>query len=168
MEIDLERAGDGFLGLRIEGIWIKEQGFSERIKGIELESWKELEVWQKAHSLVLEIYKLTAKFPNAERFRLTDQLCRAASSIPANIVEGQARQTTKEYIHFLYNARGSLEETRYHLLLAKDLQLLDSDTYATLETDYRAVSKMLNGLIQSLKRKEKRRGKAQGVSKPNP
>ena len=83
------------MGLRIEGIWIK---------GIELESWKELEVWQKAHSLVLEIYKLTAKFPNAERFRLTDQLCRAASSIPANIVEGQARQTTKEYVHFLYNA----------------------------------------------------------------
>jgi len=119
-----------------------------------LESWKELKVWQKAHSLVLEVYKLTAEFPNVERFRLTDQLCRAASSIPANIVEGQARQTTKEYIHFLYNARGSLEETRYHLLLARDLELLDSDRYATLETDYKAVSKMLNGLIQSLRRKE--------------
>jgi len=119
-----------------------------------LESWKELKVWRKAHGLVLEIYKLTAKFPNDERFRLTDQLCRAASSIPANIVEGQARQTTKEYIHFLYNARGSLEETRYHLLLAKDLDLLDSDTYAALETDYKTTSKMLNGLIQSLRRKE--------------
>jgi len=122
-----------------------------------LESWKELKVWQKAHGLVIEIYKLTAEFPNVERFRLTDQLCRAASSIPANIVEGQARQTTKEYIHFLYNARGSLEETRYHLLLAKDLELLDSDRYATLETNYEAVSKMLNGLIQSLRRKEDRR-----------
>ena len=125
-----------------------------RIKGIELETWKELKAWQKAHSLVLEIYRLTARFPSAERFRLTDQLCRAASSVPANIVEGQARQTTKEYIHFLYTARGSLEETRYHLLLARDLELLDSDTYATLETDYETVSKMLNGLIQSLKRKE--------------
>lgn len=122
-----------------------------------MESWKELKVWQKAHGLVIEIYKLTAEFPNVERFRLTDQLCRAASSIPANIVEGQARQTTKEYIHFLYNARGSLEETRYHLLLAKDLELLDSDRYATLETNYEAVSKMLNGLIQSLRRKEDRR-----------
>jgi four helix bundle protein len=49
-----------------------------------MESWKELKVWQKAHGLVLEIYKLAAEFPNAERFRLTDQLCRAASSIPAN------------------------------------------------------------------------------------
>ena len=122
-----------------------------------MESWKELTVWQKAHGLVLEVYKVTATFPNVERFRLTDQLCRAAASIPANIVEGQARQTTKEYVHFLYNARGSLEETRYHLLLARDLELLDSDTYATLETDYREVSKMLNGLIQSLRQKEDRR-----------
>ncbi|MCK4394778.1 four helix bundle protein [Candidatus Bipolaricaulota bacterium] len=119
-----------------------------------MKTWKELTVWEKAHGLVLEIYKLTAEFPNEERFRLTDQLCRAAASVPANIVEGQSRQTTKEYVHFLYNARGSLEETRYHLLLAKDLNLLDSDTYATLETDYKTVSKMLNGLIQSLKRKE--------------
>ena len=119
-----------------------------------MESWKELEVWQKAHGLVLKIYQLTAGFPSVERFRLTDQLCRAAASVPANIVEGQARQTTKEYVHFLYNARGSLEETRYHLLLAKDLELLDSDAYASLEREYETVSKMLNGLIQSLKRKE--------------
>ena len=119
-----------------------------------MKTWKELTVWEKAHGLVLEIYKLTAKFPNEERFRLTDQLCRAAASVPANIVEGQSRQTTKEYVRFLYNARGSLEETRYHLPLAKDLNLLDSNTYATLETNYEAVSKMLNGLIQSLKRKE--------------
>jgi len=122
-----------------------------------LDNWKELKVWQKAHSLVIEIYKLTDEFPNAERFRLTDQLCRAAASVPANIVEGQSRQTTKEYVQFLYNARGSLEETRYHLLLAKDLELVDSDTYGRLETDYKAVSKMLNALIQSLKNKENRR-----------
>jgi len=128
-----------------------------------MKSWKELDVWNKAHGLVLEVYKLTATFPNDERFRLTDQLCRAASSVPANIVEGQARQTTKEYIHFLYNARGSLEETRYHLLLAKDLELLDPDRYARLETDYKAVSKMLNGLIQSLRRKEDVRIKGKGA-----
>jgi four helix bundle protein len=121
-----------------------------------MESWKELKVWQKAHSLVLDIYKLTAKFPSQERFRLTDQLCRAAASIPANIVEGQARQTTKEYIHFLYNARGSLEETRYHLLLARDLGLVNADRYAEIETDYEELSRMLNGLIQSLKQSGKR------------
>jgi len=119
-----------------------------------MESWRELKVWQKAHALVLEIYKLTARFPNDERFRLKDQLCRAATSVPANIVEGQSRQTTKEYVHFLYNARGSLEETRYHLLLAKDLGLIDPVTYGRLAEDYEMVSKMLNGLIQSLKQKE--------------
>lgn len=80
-----------------------------------------------------------------------DQLCRAAASVPANIVEGQSRQTTREYIQFLYNARGSLEETRYHLLLAKDLGFLKEDDYNALETEYKIVSKMLNRLIQSLK-----------------
>lgn len=121
-----------------------------------MDSWKELRVWQKAHALVLAVYELVAGFPRDERFRLADQLCRAAASVPANIVEGQARQTTKDYIHFLYNARGSLEETRYHLLLARDLDLVDPDRYAEMETDYEEVSRMLNGLIQSLKQSGKR------------
>lgn len=124
-----------------------------------MDSWKELQVWQKAHALVLKVYQLTAGFPSAEKFRLTDQICRSAASVPANIVEGQARKTTKEYVHFLYNARGSLEETRYHLLLATDLGLLDSDAYVQLEKEYETVSKMLNGLIQSLKRREELRSK---------
>jgi len=119
-----------------------------------LESWKELDVWQKTHALVLRVYEVTAQFPAAERYRLTDQLCRAASSVSANIVEGQSRQTTREYLQFLYNARGSLEETRYHLLLARDLQLLDTNVYTELETGYESASKMLNGLIRALKHKE--------------
>ena len=72
-------------------------------------TWRDLEVWQRAHVLVLKIYRLTAAFPQEEKFRLADQLCRAAISVPANIVEGQARQTTKEYLQFLYHARGSVE-----------------------------------------------------------
>jgi four helix bundle protein len=79
------------------------------------------------------VYEVTAQFPAAERYRLTDQLCRAASSVSANIVEGQSRQTTREYLQFLYNARGSLEETRYHLLLTRDLQLLDTNVYTELK-----------------------------------
>ena len=116
-----------------------------------LKTWKDLDVWQRAHSLVLKVYEITSSFPPEERFRLVDQLCRAAASVPANIVEGQSRQTTKEYMQFLYNARGSLEETRYHLLLAKDLGFLKKDDYNALETEYEIVSKMLNRLIQSLK-----------------
>ena len=62
--------------------------------------WRDLEVWQKAHALVLATYRITRSFPEEEKFRLTNQFCRAAASVPANIVEGNARQSTKEYISF--------------------------------------------------------------------
>lgn len=74
--------------------------------------WSELKVWQKSHKLVIDIYKITMGFPASEKFSLVDQIKRASYSIPANIVEGQSRNTTKEYIQFLYIARGSLEELR--------------------------------------------------------
>ena len=116
-----------------------------------MESFTNLDVWNKAHQLTLKIYEITEKFPSEEQYRLTDQICRSASSIPANIVEGQARQTTKEYIQFLYNARGSLAETKYHLRLAKDLEYIEEEKYESLIDNYDSVGKMLNGLINSLK-----------------
>jgi len=116
-----------------------------------MDSFTELEVWQKAHRLVLKIYKLTADFPNAERFRLTDQLCRSASSIPANIAEGKGRNSRKEYVQFLYIARGSLEETKYHLILSRDLGYLSSEGFDELLEGYNEVGRMLNGLINLLK-----------------
>jgi len=114
--------------------------------------WSDLEVWKKSHSLVLKIYQLTASYPKAETYALIDQLRRAAYSVPTNIVEGQSRNTTKEYRSFLYNARGSVEEVRYFLLLSRDLGYIDQDIYKTIESEYETVSKMLNGLIKSLKR----------------
>lgn len=114
--------------------------------------WKDLEVWKKAHELVLEMYQVTNSFPNNEMYGITNQLRRASSSVAANIVEGQARNTTKEYLQFLYNARGSLEETRYFLILAKDLQYLEAEGYNLYEQHCEIVSKMLNGLIKALKR----------------
>ncbi len=113
--------------------------------------WKDLKVLQKAHDLVLEIYNLTSTFPNTERYALVDQIRRASYSIPANIVEGQSRNTTKESLSFLYNARGSIEEVRYFLLLSKDLGYINNGSYQKFETSYEAVSKMLNGLLKSLK-----------------
>ena len=113
--------------------------------------WRDLEVWKKAHKLVLEIYKLTSSFPLTERYGLIEQLRRASYSVPANIVEGQSRNTTKEYLTFLYNARGSIEEIRYFLLLSKELNYINDNAYQKLESEYAAVSKMLNGLIKSLK-----------------
>ena len=106
--------------------------------------WKDLKVWRKAHELVIRVYRVSARFPKAEMYGITSQIRRAAASVAANIVEGQSRNSTKEYIRFLYNARGSLEETRYFLLLAKDLKYLINIDYESLETEYEQVSRMLN------------------------
>lgn len=81
-----------------------------------------------------------------ERFRLVDQLCRAAASIPANIVEGKTRDSLKEYLRFLSVARGSAEETRYWLLLARDLGYIDVSVHDDLSGAYIVVTKMINGL----------------------
>lgn len=116
-----------------------------------MSTFEDLKVWQEAHKIVLQIYKLTKLFPSEEKFRLSDQLCRSASSIPANIVEGRARHTKKEYLQFVYQARGSLEETKYHLLLAKDLGYLDNDRYKILIEQLNITAKLLNGLITYLK-----------------
>jgi len=101
----------------------------------------------------LEIYHVTTSFPKTEIYGLADQIKRAAYSVPANIVEGQSRNTTKEYLQFLYNARGSLEEVRYFLLLSFELQFLHKEKYDELEQQYGSASKMLNGLIKSLRSK---------------
>lgn len=116
-----------------------------------IQSWHDLLVWQKAHAAVLEIYRITRSFPQDERFRLTDQLCRAAASVPTNIAEGKGRGSLAEFRQFLIIARGSIEETRYLLLLAKDLNLLSFENHALLEGNYTKISKMTNALLRSLK-----------------
>ena len=101
--------------------------------------------------MTLKSYKATQAFPQKERYRLTDQLCRSASSVPANIAEGTGRNPLKEYVQFLYTARGSIEETKYHLILSKDLGYLPLGDFNDLMEGYNEVGKMLNGLINSLK-----------------
>ncbi|MFC1582790.1 four helix bundle protein [Planctomycetota bacterium] len=115
--------------------------------------WRDLKVWEKSHKIVLNIYKATAPFPSEEIYGLTSQIRRAAVSVPANIVEGSARSTTKDFVRFLHNSRGSLEELRYHLLLSKDLEFLSPETYEKMEADCREVSAMLNSLITKLEAK---------------
>lgn len=112
--------------------------------------WKDLIVWQKSHELVLEIYRVTVNFPGNERFGLTQQIRRSSASVAANIVEGKSRNTDKEFTSFLYNSRGSLEETRYHLLLSKDLNYIDLEKYEELEKLATEVSFLLNKLINSI------------------
>jgi four helix bundle protein len=119
----------------------------------QITSWKDLEVWKVAHAAVLRVYELTKSFPSEERYRLIDQLCRAAASIPANIAEGKGRNSLKEYLQFLSIARGSVEEVKYFLLLARDLTYLREHDFAELSETYDHIGKMLNGLMTSLRRR---------------
>lgn len=112
--------------------------------------FEDLKVWKKAHELTIEIYRLTNDFPNEERYILTDQLCRAISSVPANIAEGKGRFHKTEFRRFLYIARGSLEETKYHLILARDLGYLNIEKYNELVMSIKEIGRMLNGLIRTL------------------
>ena len=108
-------------------------------------------VWRKAHELTLEIYKITKKFPKDELFGVVSQLRRAFSSVPANIVEGNARRTNKEYAQFLIQARGSLSESQYFLELSRDLTYISTDEFNRLISISIEVGKMLNSLISKIK-----------------
>ncbi len=115
-------------------------------------SFKDLEVWQLSHQLVLDVYKLIEEFPKQEEYRLTSQLVRAVISIPTNIAEGKGRSTVKEYLHFLIIARGSLEETKYLILLSKDLNYVNTDKYTKLDDQMNLIGKKLNTLINALRK----------------
>jgi four helix bundle protein len=115
------------------------------------ESFEKLIVLKKAHSLVLNIYDLTKKFPKDEVYGLTSQIRRASVSIPSNIVEGKSRNSKKDYLRFLLISRGSLEEVKYQLLLSKDLNYIKEKDYIKLYELSNEVGKLLNGLINSIK-----------------
>jgi four helix bundle protein len=118
-----------------------------------IRTYLDLDVWKISHKLVLMVYEITKKFPKIEVYGLTSQLRRAASSIPANIAEGNGKQYIKEYIQYLYTAKSSLNETRYFLLLSKDLDYVDEEIYNELVDLLDRIEKMLMGLINSLKKK---------------
>jgi four helix bundle protein len=103
-------------------------------------SFEELIVWQKAHQFVLGIYRFTDGFPGKETYGLSSQLRRAAVSIPANIAEGFKKRGRADKVRFLNIAQGSLEECRYYLILAKDLNYGDT---GQLHSQLEEVSKLL-------------------------
>lgn len=117
--------------------------------------FEKLAIWQKSHQLTIEIYKLTKSFPLEEKFGITSQIQRASSSIPANIVEGYSRRTTKDYLRFLSQARGSLSETQYFLLLARDLKYVPSEKFKDLINLSEEINRMLNSTIITLNTKLK-------------
>ncbi|TMJ04991.1 MAG: four helix bundle protein [Bacillati bacterium ANGP1] len=114
--------------------------------------FESLEAWKLAHELALRIYRETETFPLRERFGLTQQLRRAATSVPANLAEGCGRATTREYVRFCSIARGSAFEVRYHLRLAGDLGFLSAEAYVQCDDGYDRVGKMVHFLMRSLER----------------
>jgi len=113
-------------------------------------TFKNIKVWQKAHELVLEVYKVTKTLPSSEKYGLTAQLRRAAASVATNIVEGYKRRSDKDFAHFLNMADSSLEETKYHLLLAFDLKYMDKNDYERLSVLAEEVGRMLFGFQKKL------------------
>ena len=107
-------------------------------------------VWQKAHTLVLNVYKTTTEFPKTEQYGIVSQVNRAAVSIPTNIVEGCGRETQKELIRYLYISSGSTHELEYLILLSKDLNYITDDQANILFSDITEIKKMLSALIRKI------------------
>ena len=113
---------------------------------------EKLDVWKKAIDLVILIYKITETFPAHERYGLTSQIRRAAVSVPANIAEGAARQSSKEFAHFLSNSQGSASELETELLIAERLGYLGSAGYIAMRNEIDSVGRMLVGLSRNVRR----------------
>jgi len=116
-----------------------------------VQNYKELDVWKKSVALITAVYKLTAGFPDTERYGLTSQIRRAATSIAANIAEGWGRGSRGEYIQFLTVARGSLMELETHLLVACNLDFLKLEDLNSVLPQLKDIEKMLNRLIAVLR-----------------
>jgi four helix bundle protein len=115
-----------------------------------VQDFRNLKVWQKAHALTLAVYRTTVRFPGDERFGLTIQLRRTATSIPAYLADGCGRGTEAEFGKCLSQATAAGSQLEYQLLLARDLEYLTDGDYTKLAAETVEVRKMLGGLMHSL------------------
>ena len=116
-----------------------------------MQSFKNLKVWEKAHGLTLDLYRTSQAFPREEMYGLTSQMRRSSSSIGANIADGTCRKGDVEFGRFVQIAMGSASELEYHLLLARDLELLNASNYKRLPEEVTDVKRMLAGLLFKLR-----------------
>jgi four helix bundle protein len=117
-----------------------------------MRDYTKIESWKLADDLTVAVYERTRSFPKEEIYGLTSQLRRASYSVPANIVEGSSRESKKDYLHFLYIARGSLSETQYFIHLAERLRYLSSEEVAKLHEQTKLTFGCLHGLIKSVEK----------------
>jgi four helix bundle protein len=116
-----------------------------------MKNFRDLKVWHKSHELTLLIYEDTKSFPREELFGLTSQIRRARASIPANIAEGCGKSSNADFARYLQISFGSANELEYHLLLVRDLKILDNEIYFILEGKLLEVKKMLASLITKIR-----------------
>ena len=117
-----------------------------------------LVVWQKSHTLTLEVYRITKRFPVDERFGLISQLRRSASSMPANLAEACGRGSELDFGRFVQMAMGSASEVEYHVLLAKDLGYLSADDFTLLTASVQEIKRMLVSLLRSTREQARTEG----------
>ena len=120
-----------------------------------MSDYKKLKVWETAHKFTIDIYKVTKGFPEDEKYGLTSQIRRSASSIPTNIVEGCGQLDNGNLIRFLGIGKGSAFEVEYQLLLSKDLNYIDNREFNELNESIQKIISMLTNLIKSLRVKRK-------------
>jgi len=115
-----------------------------------MKDFRDLRVWEGAHKLTLEIYRVTATFPKCELYGLTSQVRRCSASIGANIAEGCGKRGNKEFQRYLQIASGSASELDYHLLLSRDLGFLGDPQYHALARSLTELRKMITSLLQKI------------------
>src|SRR5580658_1879237 len=126
-----------------------------------MRNYRDLRVWEEAHTLTLAVYKTTQTFPKEERFGLTSQVRRASASIAANLAEGCGRRSDGEMGRYVQIAMGSGAEVSYHLLLAKDLGFVMSEQYIELNASLERVLRMLSALSAKVRNPPQLRGLSQ-------
>jgi four helix bundle protein len=115
-----------------------------------VKDFRNLKVWDKAHSLTLDIYRTTGAFPREELYGITSQMRRASSSVAANIAEGYGRGGDGDFHRFLNTAAGSVVELEYFLLLSRDLGMLSEQCYDDLQSRVAVLQRMLSGLLRTV------------------
>jgi four helix bundle protein len=113
-------------------------------------TFKDLIVWQKAHSFVLKVYKITKSFPKEETYGLTSQFRRASVSVAANIAEGFRKKSNADKLRFYNISQGSLDESMYYIILSKDLGYIDDEQKIIIEEIAEEVSRLLNSFCRAI------------------
>ncbi len=116
-------------------------------------SFRELRVWQEAMKFTVHVYRVTEKFPKHELYGLTQQLRRAAVSVPSNIAEGKGHRSDREFRNFLMHARGSLLEAQTQLMIAQELKYITPEDGRDLLASSDAIGRCMNSLINSIAEK---------------